>query len=53
MKVRNDKKLTPETIANLVAEKASKRYQEKYVTIKENLANSVTQKLLLKLAVIK
>ena len=46
MKVRNDKKLTPETIANLVAEKASKRYQEKYVTIKENLAQLEKQVML-------
>ena len=45
-KVRNDKKLTPETIANLVAEKASKRYQEKYVTIKENLAHLEKQVML-------
>ena len=46
MKVRNDKKLTPETIANLVAEKASKRYQDKYVTIKENLAQLEKQVML-------
>ena len=45
-KVRNDKKLTPETIANLVAEKASNRYQEKYVTIKENLAHLEKQVML-------
>ena len=37
-KVKNDKKLTPETIASLVAEKALNRYQEKYITIIENLA---------------
>jgi len=46
MKVRNNKKLTPETIANLVAEKALKRYQEKYVTIKENLAQLEKQVML-------
>ncbi len=46
MKARNDKKLTPETIANLVAEKASKRYQDKYVTIKENLAQLEKQVML-------
>ena len=46
MKVRNDKKLTPETIANLVAEKALKRYQEKYVTIKENIAQLEKQVML-------
>ena len=46
MKVRNDKKLTPETIANLVAEKALKRYQDKYVTIKENLAQLEKQVML-------
>ena len=46
MKVRNDKKLTPETIANLVAEKASKLYQDKYVTIKENLAQLEKQVML-------
>ncbi len=46
IKVRNDKKLTPETIANLVAEKASKRYQEKYATIKENLAQLEKQVML-------
>ena len=36
-KVNNDKKLTPVTIANLVAESALKRYQEKYITIKDNV----------------
>ena len=36
-KVNNDKKLTPVTIANLVAEIALQRYQEKYITIKDNL----------------
>ena len=36
-KVNNDKKLTPVTIANLVAESALKRYQEKYITIKDNI----------------
>ncbi len=46
MNVRNDKKLTPETIANLVAEKASKRYQDKYLTIKENLAQLEKQVML-------
>ena len=46
MKVRDDKKLTPETIANLVAEKALKRYQEKYITIKENLAHLEKQVML-------
>ena len=46
MKVRNDKKLTPETIANLVAEKAAKRYEDKYITIKENLAQLEKQVML-------
>ena len=46
MNVRNDKKLTPEKIANLVAEKALSRYQEKYVTIKENLAQLEKQVML-------
>ena len=36
-KVNNDKKLTPVTIATLVAESALKRYQEKYITIKDNV----------------
>ena len=36
-KVNNDKKLTPVTIANLVAESGLKRYQEKYITIKDNV----------------
>ena len=45
-KVKNDKKLTPETIASLVAEKALKRYQEKYITIKENLAQLEKQVML-------
>ena len=36
-KVNSDKKLTPVTIANLVAEGALKRYQEKYITIKDNI----------------
>ena len=36
-KVNNDKKLTPVTIANLVVESALKRYQEKYITIKDNV----------------
>tara|TARA_Y200000002_G_scaffold201669_1_gene166394 strand:- start:649 stop:3366 length:2718 start_codon:yes stop_codon:yes gene_type:complete len=36
-KVNNDKKLTPVTIANLVAESALQRYQEKYITIKDNI----------------
>ena len=45
-KVKNDKKLTPETIASLVAEKALKLYQEKYITIKENLAQLEKQVML-------
>ena len=36
-KVNSDKKLTPVTIANLVAEGALQRYQEKYITIKDNI----------------
>ena len=36
-KVNSDKKLTPVTIANLVAEGALQRYQEKYLTIKDNI----------------
>ena len=36
-KVNIDKKLTPVTIANLVAEGALQRYQEKYITIKDNI----------------
>ena len=36
-KVNSDKKLTPLTIANLVAEGALQRYQEKYITIKDNI----------------
>ena len=45
-KVMNDKKLTPESIANQVAEKALSRYQEKYATIKENLAQLEKQVML-------
>ena len=36
-KVNSDKKLTPVTIANLIAEGALQRYQEKYITIKDNI----------------
>ena len=36
-KVNSDKKLTPVTIANLVADGALQRYQEKYITIKDNI----------------
>ena len=47
-KVNNDKKLTPVTIANLVAESALQRYQEKYITIKDNI-NQLEKQVMLQI----
>ena len=44
--VKNDKKLNPESIANLIADKALQRYQEKYISIKENLSHLERQVML-------
>ena len=45
-KVRDDQKLTPDTIANLIANNAAKKYQEKYLKIKDNLAQLEKQVML-------
>jgi preprotein translocase subunit SecA len=45
-KVRNDQKLTPTSIANLIAESASKKYKEKYLKIQDNLAQLEKQVML-------
>ncbi len=37
IKVKNNKKLTPETIADLISENAADRYKEKYLKIKDNV----------------
>ena len=47
-KVNSDKKLTPVTIANLVAEGALQRYQEKYITIKDNI-NQLEKQVMLQI----
>ena len=47
-KVNSDKKLTPMTIANLVAEGALQRYQEKYITIKDNI-NQLEKQVMLQI----
>ena len=46
MKVKNDKKLTPVTIASLVADSALKKYKEKYLKIGDNLAQLEKQVML-------
>ena len=46
VKVKNDKKLGPEKIADLVAEKAISQYQDKYLKIKDNLAQLEKQVML-------
>ena len=45
-KVRSDKKLTSDSIANLIAESAAKKYKEKYVKIEDNLAQLEKQVML-------
>ena len=45
-KVKNDQKLTPIKIANLIAESALKKYKEKYLKIQENLAQLEKQLML-------
>jgi len=45
-KVKRDKKLTPEKIADLIAIKAAERYKDKYLTIKENIAQLEKQVML-------
>ena len=45
-KVRDDQKLTPISIANLIAESASKKYKEKYLKIQDNLAQLEKQVML-------
>ncbi|MDB2600002.1 preprotein translocase subunit SecA, partial [Gammaproteobacteria bacterium] len=46
IKVRNDQKLTPNSIANLIAESASKKYKEKYLKIQDNVAQLEKQVML-------
>ena len=46
MKVKNDKKLTPVTIAGLIADSALKKYKEKYLKIGDNLAQLEKQVML-------
>ena len=46
MKVKSDKKLTPVTIANLIADSALKKYKEKYLKIGDNLAQLEKQVML-------
>ena len=45
-KVRDDQKLTSTSIANLIAESASKKYKEKYLKIQDNLAQLEKQVML-------
>jgi preprotein translocase subunit SecA len=45
-KVRNDQKLTPDTIANLIAESATQKYKEKYLKIQDNVAQLEKQVML-------
>ena len=45
-KVRNDQKLTPDTIANLISNSAAKKYKEKYFKIGDNLAQLEKQVML-------
>jgi preprotein translocase subunit SecA len=45
-KVRNDQKLTPDTIANLISDSAAKKYKEKYLKIGDNLAQLEKQVML-------
>ncbi len=46
VKVRNDQKLTPDSIATLIAEGAEKKYKEKYLKIGDNLAQLEKQVML-------
>jgi len=46
VKVRNDQKLTPDTIANLISNSAAKKYKEKYLKIGDNLAQLEKQVML-------
>ncbi len=46
IQVKNDKKLTPNTIANLVAERAAHKYKEKYITIQDNVSQLEKQVML-------
>ena len=46
IKVKNDKKLTPRTIANLIGESAAHKYKEKYLNIKDNVAQLEKQVML-------
>jgi preprotein translocase subunit SecA len=46
IKVRNDQKLTPDSIADLIAESASKKYKEKYLKIQDNVAQLEKQVML-------
>ena len=45
-KVRNDQKLTPDTIANLIADTAVHKYKEKFLKIQDNLAQLEKQVML-------
>ncbi len=45
-KVRSDKKLTPDSIATLIANNAAKKYKEKYLKIGDNLAQLEKQVML-------
>ena len=45
-KVRNDQKLTPDSIATLIADSAVKKYKEKYLKIEDNLAQLEKQVML-------
>ena len=45
-KVRNDQKLTPDTIANLIADSAVHKYKEKFLKIQDNLAQLEKQVML-------
>ena len=45
-KVKTDKKLTPEKIADLIAESAARRYQEKYLKIQDNIVQLEKQVML-------
>ena len=45
-KVKNDQKLTPDTIANLIADSAVHKYKEKFLKIQDNLAQLEKQVML-------
>ena len=45
-KAREDKKLTPESIAELISTIAASRYKEKYITIEQNIAQLEKQVML-------